>query len=209
METIERLLAKVAQIIRDRVAIIVMSVEISRLKLQNYDRLAQTVEGLRRALDTQKRAADDLHHQLADREAQIKKMQNEYVALQQQRSQSEATSLAAERLDVFKRLQSIAVQLPTLRSAIGDGADIAAQDVLNLLAPFEQMLRDFGFEVIGEAGSQVDYNPTRHRPVGQGARSVTVNDKVRVRYVGYLYEEQVVCKAEVVRVEQPEVVTGG
>jgi ABC-type transporter Mla subunit MlaD len=192
--------------LQDQVAIVVMRFKIGRLKIRNYDRLVQTVQGLRRALDTQKRVLDDMHQQLAEREAQIKKLQAEYASLQEQRSQAEASSVAAERLDVFKRVQAVAVQLPTLRAAVDDGASVTAQDVLDLLAPFEQMLRDFGFEVIGEAGGQARYEPTRHRLVGRGARSVTVDDMVRVRYVGYLHEGQVVCKAEVVRVEQPEMV---
>lgn len=208
MSRIERLLAMVVQIVRGQVAIVVMRFEISRLRLQNYDRLVDTVHGLRRALDTQNRALDDLHQQLDDREGQIKKLQNEYVALQQFHSQGEGASLVADRLDVFKRLQSIAVQLPTLRAAVDDGAGLAARDVLDLLAPFDEMLRDFGFERIGQAGAQAPYDPTRHRPVGRGARSVESGDMVRIRYVGYLYEGQVVCKAEVTGVVQPARVTG-
>ncbi|MBN1430084.1 MAG: hypothetical protein JXB07_17065 [Anaerolineae bacterium] len=209
MGKIEHLWATIVQIVRDQVSIIVMRCEVSRLKIKNYDRLVRTVEGLRRALDTQKRALDDLYLQLSDRDEQIKKLQGEYASLQQQRLQSEADSLAAERLDVFKRVQAIAVQLPTLRTAIDDGADVAARDVLDLLAPFNEMLRDFGFEMIGEAGAQVPYDPNRHRPVGRGARAVKADDRVRVRYVGYLYKGQVVCKAEVVCVEQPEMVAEG
>jgi molecular chaperone GrpE (heat shock protein) len=204
MSRVERLLASFVQIIRDRLAIVVMRLEISRLKLQDYDRLAETVHGLRRALDTQKRSLDDVHQQLDEKEGQIKKLQNEYVTLQQLQSQSEGASLAADRLDVFKRLQSIAVQLPTLRAAIDDGAGVAARDVLDLLAPFDEMLRDFGFEPIGEAGAQTPFDPTRHRPVGRGAHSVTPDDMVRVRYVGYLYNGQVLCKAEVTHIGQPE-----
>lgn len=206
MSEIERLLSTVVQIIRDRVAIVVMRFEVARLKVQNYDRLVETVHGLRRALDTQRRALDDLHKRLDKKEAQIKKLQREYAALQQLRSQTEGASAVAGRLDVFRRLQSLAVQLPTLRAAIGGGADLTARDVLDVLAPFDEMLRDFGFEPIGEAGLQVPYDPTRHRPVGKGARSVTPADFVRVRYVGYLYEGQVVCKAEVVLIEQPQMV---
>lgn len=206
MREIERLLTAIGQVIRDRFAILVMRFEITRLKVQNYDRLVETVQGLRRALDTQKRALDDLHRQLDDKDAQIRKLQGEYTALERLREQAENTRAAADRLDVFKRLQSIAVQLPTLRAALGDGANLTANDVLDLLAPFDEMLRDFGFERIGEAGAQVPFEPARHRPVGRGARSVASSDVVRVRYVGYMYEGQVVCKAEVVAVEQPEMV---
>jgi molecular chaperone GrpE (heat shock protein) len=206
MLKIERFLSAIAQVIRDRVAIMVMRLEIARLKVKNYDRLAETVQGLRRALETQKRSLDDLHQQMDDKEAQIKMLQNEYAALQQSQSQSGRASQAADRLDVFKRLQSIAVQLPTLRAALADGGDLTARDVIDLLAPFDEMLRDFGFERIGEAGAQVPFDPTRHRPVGRGARSISSTDVVRVRYVGYLYRGEVVCKAEVAPVAQSELV---
>jgi TolA-binding protein len=206
MPKLERFLSAIAQVVRDRVAIMVMRFEIARLKVKNYDRLVETVQGLRRALETQKRALDDLHQQLDDKEAQIKILQNEYTALQQSQSQSEGASQAADRLDVFKRLQSIAVQLPTLRAAIAEGGDLTARDVLDLLAPFDEMLRDFGFERIGEAGAQVPFDSTRHRPVGRGARSISSTDVVRVRYVGYLYRGEVVCKAEVAPIAQSELV---
>jgi molecular chaperone GrpE (heat shock protein) len=208
-QAIERFLAGVGQVLRDRVAIVRLRFEIARLKLNNYDRLVESNQGLRRALETQNRALDDLHRQLADREGQIKALQSEYTALEQRSSQSEAVSLADERLDIFKRIQSIATQLPTLRAAVASGAELTARDVLDLLAPLDEMLRDLGFEVIGEAGGQMSYDPTRHRPVGQGARSVAAGDVVKTRYVGYLHQGQVICKAEVIRVEQPEMTPGG
>jgi molecular chaperone GrpE (heat shock protein) len=171
-------------------------------KLRDYDLLEDNARGLRRALETQERVGEDLRAQLEERDTRIEKLRGEYAALQERQAQRGEESAHAERLALFKRLRPIATQLPTLRAAINDGADITAHDVIDLLSPLDQTLHDLGFEVIGEAGAQVSYDPQRHKAVGREAHSVAPGDTVRVRYVGYLYDDKVVCKAEVTQVRQ-------
>jgi molecular chaperone GrpE (heat shock protein) len=171
-------------------------------RLRDYDLVADNARGLRRALDTQNRAVEDLHRQLEARDAQIERVRDEYAALEKRHADVEAASVDAERVALFKRLQPIATQLPTLRAALDEGADVSGRDVVDLLSPLEEALRDLGFVHIGEAGKQVAYDPKRHKAVGRGADSLESGDLVRVRYVGYLYGGKVVCKAEVTPVKQ-------
>ena len=201
---IGKLLRSVFHALRDRLAILRLRQEVNRLRLAHYDRLVDSVRGLRRVIETQKRAIEDLHRQLEARDASIEKLRAEYAALQARRGESRSDIIRAERLAVFRRMQEVVTQLPTLRAAVEEGADLSARDVLGLLAPLEQVWRDLGFEVIGEAGQIVPYDPKLHRPVGREARSVNPDDAVRVRYVGYTYNGEIVCKAEVTRVEQEE-----
>ncbi len=173
--------------------------QIARLKRRNYDALAETASGLRRALATKDRALDDAQHQIDARDAQIAKLRQEYAALDARLARSGVDLAEAERLALFRRLQPVVTQLPTLRAALDGGADLAARDVLDLLAPLDEMLADLGFERIGDAGVQTRFDPRRHQPVGQGARAIAPDDMVRVRYVGYIYHGDIVCKAQVTR----------
>src|SRR5689334_9882472 len=95
--------------------------EITRIKLQNYDLLAENVVGLRRALETQQRQVEELQSQLEQHVAQIEQLRGEYSALQLRQAQSGSTTTRDERLSLFKRLQVIATQLPTMRAALENG----------------------------------------------------------------------------------------
>lgn len=203
---IERLFLTAIREVWDRLVVLRLRFEIACLKATNYDQLADTVQALRRALQTQERVQDDLRRQLEARNAQIEKLRDEYAALEIRRSKEGATTTRSAHLAVFKQLQPILTQLPALRLAIEEGAEVTIRDVLELLSPLDEMMGDMGFEAVGEAGAHVRYDPRLHRAVGRGARSVTPDDLVRVRYIGYLYDGEVVCKAEVNRVEQHEAV---
>ncbi len=206
MIRLRRALLTLREIVRSRIQIALLRRRINHLKLLNYDLLAETVQGLRRVVETQERALDDLYRQLDARGAQIKQLQAEYAALAGRQTASNGSASEVERLNWFKRLQSVAVQLPTLRAALSEGAALTVQDVLALVAPFDEALRDLGFEAIGDAGSSVAFDPTRHHAVGRGAKAVVPGDLVRVRYIGYVYEGKVLCKAEVTRVQEQEAV---
>jgi molecular chaperone GrpE (heat shock protein) len=188
----------------DRIQVLRLRQKIAQIKLRNYDLLSENVVGLRRALETQQRQVEDLQSQLEQHIAHIESLRGEYSALQLRQAESGSTTANDERLSLFRRLQMIATQLPTMRAALESGADLKAHDVIEMLRPFDQMLMDLGFEQIGDAGQEADYNPTRHKAVGRGASSINPEDKVRVRYVGYLYQGDVVCKAEVTLLNQPE-----
>lgn len=191
----------------DRLAIFRLRQAIIRQKARNFDGLAENVIGLRRAIDTQVRQSDELLRQLDERDAEIERLRQEYAMLEAKQSTSETASTRDTHLDVFRRIQGIATHLPTMQVAVSEGADVRAQDVLALLRPLDQLLADLGFEMIGSAGQETSYDPTRHRAVGTGAQSVSPQDKVRVRFVGYLYGGEVVCKAEVTPVKQAESVS--
>lgn len=188
----------------DNLAVQWLRLQIAWEKSRLFDDLAENVQGLRRALDTQQRATDDLHRQLAERDRQIERLKAEHERASTQHKQSDVESTKAQRLRLFNALRSLAIQYPTLKNAVADGADISARDVLDLLAPFDDALRDLGFERIGEAGTEAAFDARLHKAVGRGARSVEVADPVRIRYVGYTYEDDVVSRAEVTAISKTE-----
>lgn len=206
MNTLESLAAALGQLIRDRVAVLVLRQQIVGVKAQRYDQLAENAIGLRRALETQQRQAEELQRQLEESDEEIRRVRTEYASLETRQSLAGSVSVRDERLTIFHSLQTMLTQLPTMRAAIEEGADIRAQDVLEMLRPLDQLLVDLGFDRIGEAGKEVAFDPTRHKPVGREAQSVAPEDQVRVRYVGYTFDGEIACKAEVTLVERKETV---
>ncbi|MGF1505332.1 MAG: hypothetical protein ACFB51_09450 [Anaerolineae bacterium] len=200
----EVLLQRLGKLLVDSIRILQLRQKVNTRKAEQYDHLAEPVIGLRRALATQERAADDLRAQTVEREQQIERLREEYAALQSRGSETAAESERAQNLAFFRTIQPVVTQLPTIRAAVESGADISAKDVLDLLAPLDEALQSLGFERIGEAGQELPSNPKRHRAVGRGSHSIAPDDPVRVRYVGYLYQAEVVCKAQVTRVQTAE-----
>jgi hypothetical protein len=202
---IARLVEDVYAIARGRVQVWLLRRAISQTKSLRYDQLVAKYARLRRAHDRQQRAVRDLGDHLQRRDEKIKRLRDEYSALQARQTESKEAIIRSERLAMFKRLQVLLTQLPSLRAAEAQGTQLSGRDVLSVLYPLDEMLRDVGFEVIGGAvGAEVPYNPLHHNPVGRGARSVAPEDLVRVRYVGYVYDGEIVSKAEVTLVSHKE-----
>jgi molecular chaperone GrpE (heat shock protein) len=172
-----------------------------RERLARFDLLESNLSGTRHALETQQRALDDANNQIDTLKEQITKLQQEYA--QQAGRQSSAASHGTDAIyiDIFRRLQSIAVQLPTIRASAASGAQIGASDVLGVVAPLETMLRDLGFEPIGEANQVVSFDPRLHQLTGPSGSDIAEGDEVKVRFVGYRFRDQIVCRAEVTRLE--------
>jgi molecular chaperone GrpE (heat shock protein) len=172
-----------------------------RVRLKDYDALGSNVAGLQQALATQQRALDEAHRQLDSRREEAKRLQTDYLALVQRLEQTATAGSESTMLDVYSRLQSVIVQLPTLRSSVAEGAPVSAADVLGVVAPLEEMFRDFGFEMIGEANQELAFDPRYHHLAGDQT-APHAGERVRVTYVGYRFEGRVLCRAEVTRVEQ-------
>jgi DNA anti-recombination protein RmuC len=176
--------------------------ELARYKARAYDQLAEQAAGLRRALETHRRAQDDLLSRLGEREQQIQELRQECGGLHEQLTDSQSRAAETAQLAVFRRLQPVFVQLPTLRRAVQERADIRIADVLDIFSQVEAVLDDMGVETIGEAGSEMPYSTAYCRAVGRGAMSVAPGDPVRVRYVGFSKNGDVLVKAEVTPLEK-------
>jgi molecular chaperone GrpE (heat shock protein) len=202
---IARLVESVYSIIFGRIQVWQLRREVSRTKATRYDWLAAKYAELVRVHDRQRQTIRDLTNKLQRRDEKIKRMRDEYAGLQARHAGSTEDIVRYERLAMFKRLQALVTQLPSLRAASEQGTPPSGQDVLNMLHPLDEMLCDVGFDVIGgEVGEELPYDPLCHKPVGRGARSVAPGDVVRVRFVGYAYQGEIVSKAEVTLVSQKQ-----
>lgn len=191
--------ADLRRVLGDWLAALRLRREVTRWRARSYEDCVETVQGLRRAMETQRRVQGDLRQQLAVRDVQAANLRAEYAALQNHLASAESATAKTERLALFRQLQPVLVQLPTMRAAVESGADLTARDVLELLAPLDQLVEDLGLACIGEAGQETTYDPRLHRAVGRGAGSTQPGDRVGVRYVGFGLDGEVIAKAEVTR----------
>jgi molecular chaperone GrpE (heat shock protein) len=192
-----RLLSRLFSFVLESLRLAVLRVQVRREKARAYDAVVETVDGLRRALRTQRRAQDELRRQLEQKDAELTRLRGEYAALRREGADTAADAARMERLELFRRVQSVLIQLPTAQAALTDGADLSAADFAALLAPIEEAFADLGFERIGEAGRVAMFDPRQHRAIGRKAAGLQPDERVRVRYVGYMLDGEIICKAEV------------
>lgn len=202
MLKLKHLVFNVIYLARDQAAVLRLRRTINRTKQRDYSLLADNLHGLRRVLNTQQHAIDDLHRQLDERDEQIRVIRAEYAHLQQREAETSIVESDATIIDIFRLIQPLLVQLPTIRAVTQAGAEIRVADVLGMFVPLDNMLENFGIQAVEEVGCCVPYDPRFHRLAGQGEASVTPGDMVEVRYVGYRYKGQVLCKADVTRAEE-------
>lgn len=104
-----------------------------------------------------------------------------------------------ERRNLFQSMAPMLVQLPAVRKAVQDGADLRARDVLPLLSPLDTAVRQMGIEPIGAVGEVTSFEATLHQPAGQG-QTLLPGQEVRIKFVGYRMGEAVLRRAQVERV---------
>lgn len=188
----------------DAVSVMRLRREVTRLRAAQYEQAAEAVHGLRRANATLRRGQEALAARLKERDDLVERLRSEYAALEDRSRQASQALGREQRMQLFQQLRPLLVQLPTLAAALEQGAEVPAQSVIDVLGPLGELADDLGLERIGQAGEVVGYEPTRHQVVGAGGPAPGPGDRVRVRYVGYLMDGDVVCKAEVTALPVPE-----
>jgi molecular chaperone GrpE (heat shock protein) len=201
LAVLRRVPAAVVSLIRDWIGVIGLRREVIRLKAQRYDELLMSTIGLRRALKTQRRAYSDLLEQLQAREAEVEKLKQVISGLEDQREADKTTAISVGQVALFRRFRSMFTQLPTLESEVNNGTGVQARDVLAILSPLDEWLEESGILPIGQIGEETGFDPTLHRAVGHGARSISPGDPVSVKYVGYHLDSEILAKAQVTLVK--------
>lgn len=194
---LERLWNTLVEVATDLLQIAWLQLAVNTRKIGGYNRIQASLAGLRNVVDALERNLDELSAQVENRDERIEKLKREYETLEASKASEVEASTGDDRLALFKKLEPLATQLPTVRNAVQNGGDVSAEDVVALLSPLEEALGDLGFEPIGEAGGEAKFDAKLHKAVGKGARSVKKGDKVKVRYVGYTRDGNVVTKAQV------------
>jgi molecular chaperone GrpE (heat shock protein) len=175
-----------------------------REKLKTYRLLASKVSSLNLALNTQQRALDEVHRQLDARDKLVNQLRADQELALRRLEEAATSAVDATIFDIYRRLEPIAIQLPTLRSSVDAASTLTIADVFAIFAPLDDMLKDMGLATIGDIDQEVPFNPRYHQLASDLLPLLSEGDKVRVRYVGYQYKGQVLRKADVSRIVQPQ-----
>ena len=134
---------------------------------------------------------------LEDRDQKIARMRQEFEQLQSRAASDRAGAGSAELAALAKRLAPLLSQLPTLRALHESGKEVRTADLFTLFAKLEKLLAETGLTPVGAVGEICPFDPRYHQrmsgsDVGDGV-------PVRVRFVGYRFQEAVLLKAMVSR----------
>jgi len=91
-------------------------------------------------------------------------------------------------------LESLLIQLPTIRHSLESKPDIPATRLLPLLRPLDTLLEAWGVVAIAPVGAEVPYDPTQHQLMDGTAEP---GELIRVRYTGYMQGDRLLYRAKV------------
>lgn len=127
-------------------------------------------------------------------DAKVLALQTEYQRLEVQLKEQHKALEQTFQEAVLQALESLLLQWPTAAYAAQQNPELPAVRILPLLRPLEQLLQSWGVEAIGSVGEDTTYDPQWHQP-WEG--TIAVQDRVRVRSVGYRRGEQLLYRAKV------------
>lgn len=127
-----------------------------------------------------------------DRELEI--LQQEYQHLQQQFQQQHETLQSEFQSQSLQTLESFLTYFPTAKHAAMNNPDFSASKLLPLIGSIDRLIQQWGVTVIGDVGSQVNYDPRWHQLIEGTAN---LDKLVTIRYVGYRQGEKLIFRAQV------------
>lgn len=120
--------------------------------------------------------------------------ETEYKRLQEELGQQKNILLQDFREETLQKIESWLLQWPTAAYAVQQKPDIPATRLLPLVRPVEQLVQEWGVEMIGPVGAEVEYDPHRHQLMEGSAEA---GQRVKVRYPGYRQGEKLLYRAKV------------
>ncbi|WP_242022372.1 helix-turn-helix domain-containing protein [Microcoleus sp. FACHB-831] len=111
--------------------------------------------------------------------------------------EQQKTQLTAEVINsTFQTLQTLLTNYPSIREMVQVKPELPAKNLLSLFTPLDNLISSWGYETIGEAWKQVEYNPQLHQP---DAGDIAPGELVYVRFIGYKEGERILIPAKVSR----------
>lgn len=121
-------------------------------------------------------------------------LEQEYQRLQQLLEQQRETLWQEFQYSSLQLLESWLIQWPTAAQKAQENPQIPAVRLLPLMRPIEQMLQQWGVEVIAPVGSEIPYDPQLHQLLEGTAQP---GERVKVRYTGYRHRDKLLNRAQV------------
>ncbi|NJK37541.1 MAG: helix-turn-helix domain-containing protein [Oscillatoriales cyanobacterium RM2_1_1] len=121
-------------------------------------------------------------------------LQGECDRLQRQLEEQHRRLQEEFQRDSIQVLESWLIQWPTVVQRVQENPELTANKVLSLLRPLEELLKHWGVVPIARVGEIVPYDPRVHQ---LSAGTAQAGEPVRVRYIGYGYQDQLLYRAQV------------
>lgn len=138
-----------------------------------------------------------------DSQTQIERqLKQEYEQLKQDNQQLAAKLTQEWQEATISTLESLVLQLPTIREAVKQNPELPASRLLPLLKPLNQLLSKWEIEPIGSVGEIISYNPQEHELMESGDCDLDHIDQVKIRYVGYRQRDNLLYRAKVSPISQ-------
>lgn len=127
---------------------------------------------------------------------EIEALRQECVRLRDQLQKQSAELTTDFRNETFFSLQTLLTNYPSIRQMALALPDLPAKNLISLFTPLDNLLQNWGYEVIGSAWEQVPYNPQLHQP---DAGDIAEGELVYIRFVGYREGDRILYPAKVSR----------
>ncbi|HEY9599309.1 MAG TPA: helix-turn-helix domain-containing protein [Cyanophyceae cyanobacterium] len=171
----------------------VRSGELMSLTLQQLTQIATaldwTVEELLLNFDIEAKS-------LSKRSQELEALRNDCLRLREE-SQNQKLELTKELYHLnFEQLQNLLTNYPTVRQLAQAKPDLPAKNLISLFTPLDNLIKSWGYELIGQPWEQVPFNPQFHQP---DVSDIEIGELVYIRFVGYRDGELILCPAKVSR----------
>lgn len=152
-------------------------------------------------VQTRQKATDEGHvrqDEVDSLRSKLQETRNAYKELEREIIRSRREAEDGVLKSIFGALSPALTQIPSMRAAKRAGKRLKVDDLLTRFDLLERALRDQGFEPVGEVGHVLPFDPHCHTLLDQNV-DVAAGDAVQVRFVGYQFRGQVLCRAQVSR----------
>ncbi len=124
----------------------------------------------------------------------VQQLQDEYDRLQMQLAQQRDQLQQEFQQTSLQVLESWLLQFPTAAYAAQQNPQVPATRLLPLMRPIEQLLKQWGIEMLEPVGSEISYDPQHHQLMEGSANP---GEMVKVRYAGYRQGDKLLYRAKV------------
>lgn len=131
-----------------------------------------------------------------DDATRIEALTQEYVHLQAQQQQQQATLTEKFRRDSLQRLESWLTYWPSATHAVQQQPSaVSPETLIRLVRPVELLMADWDVQAIGTVGETVTFDPQQHQLVSGTAQP---GESVRIKTVGYRLGDKLLFRAKCV-----------
>ena len=104
--------------------------------------------------------------------------------------------------ETLEQLQTLLTNYPTACKMAEIKPDLPAKNLIALFTPLDNLLTNWGYEVIGKPWEKVEYNPKLHQADDD---EINQGELVYIRFVGYRQADKILFPAKVSR-KLPDVI---